>query len=140
VPLIGDVDKYMAGGTTVAALYAGAVKVWPLGPPEPDGTATWEQPYELKLIISGTDGYTQGTYVIAVDPAPALLHADWSLGAIGTTATSRLWFGSSGTVAAQFALDPARVVRNDEAATWGGHLVAFTVNNLRRITAVEVLP
>jgi hypothetical protein len=32
MPLIGDVDKYMVGGTTVIALYAGAVKVWPAQP------------------------------------------------------------------------------------------------------------
>jgi hypothetical protein len=143
MPLIGDMDKYMAGGTAVTALYAGAVKVWPLGPPEPDGTAHWSGggASALELVVDGIDGYTPGRYVIAVDGnAPSVNNPGWTLGNAGVSSESGMRWGSPTSVSVSIRTTPQRVWTNAEAvAEWAGNLVAFTVNNSRIVTAVEVL-
>jgi hypothetical protein len=143
MPLIGDVDKFMAGGTTVTALYAGAVKVWPLGPPQPDGTAHWVGggSSALEIVVDGINGYTPGRYVIAVDGnPPASGHPGWTLGFAGVLTESTMRWGSPTSTAVRITTTPPRMWTNAEAvAEWAGHLVAFTVNNTRTVTAVEVL-
>lgn len=50
MPLIGDIDAYRAGSTAVTALYAGSVKVWPLGAaPETPFNAQDDQLHRVML-------------------------------------------------------------------------------------------
>jgi hypothetical protein len=143
MPLIGDVDKFMAGGAAITALYAGDVKVWPLGLPEPDGTANWAGGgyNALDIVVLGVDGYTPGRYVIAVSAdAPTIDNPGWTLGTSGVSTESDMKWGSSASSPVRIRTTPPRMWTNAEAvAEWGGHLVAFTVNNARTVTAVEVL-
>jgi hypothetical protein len=143
MPLIGDVDKFMAGGAAITALYAGDAKVWPLGLPEPDGTANWAGGgyNALDIVVLGVDGYTPGRYVIAVSAdAPTINNPGWTLGATAPTAESRMRWGAPTSSPVYIRTTPPRMWTNAEAAAeWAGNLVAFTVNNSRVVTAVEVL-
>jgi hypothetical protein len=111
------------------------------GLPAADGTAHWEQPYELKLVVDGINGYTPGRYVIevALPPTP-IVHPSFTLGSSGTGGAARIWWGSGTSTATTISLTPPRAMTASEAAAeWGGHLVAFTITNSRIVTAVEVL-
>jgi hypothetical protein len=120
------------------------VKVWPLGPPAPDGVAHWSgggiDP--LELVVDGINGYTPGTYVIAVDAnPPAVSNPGWLLGVSGPNGTdSVMRWGSLTSTAVHITPTPHRTWTNAQAvAEWAGHTVAFTVNNQRTVTAVEVV-
>jgi hypothetical protein len=139
--LVGDAQSIKAGSTNIVALYAGATKVWPVGQPPPDGTAHWEDPFELKLVVEGIDGYTPGTYRIQVAPAPATIkHPTWVLGQGGAMSPPRMFWGSASSVAVSITGGvPLTFTAQQAADTWAGHLVAFTISNTRAVTNVEVV-
>jgi hypothetical protein len=140
--VLGEAAKVYAGGVAAVAIYAGDVKVWPLGPPplpSPVGHATWTQESSgrLKFVVDTPNGYTPGPYVIAVAPSPGTLtHPLYVLGQTNLPGAVTFWGGQ----AAGAHFYPESQMKNQEAVdAWAGNLVRFTFDNQRRITAVEVL-
>jgi hypothetical protein len=124
--VLGTAAKVYAGSTAAVAVYAGSVKVWPLGPqPLPvDGHATWDvQPDgSVRFSVAEIDGLTAGTYMVQVAPAPPLDHPDFRLGTASTTgAATTYWAGRPVT----FMLDPTTTA-GEAAAAWGGRFIRVT--------------
>lgn len=150
MPLIGDVDKYMAGSATVTALYAGSVKVWPLAPPLPDRTATWLQDTNGKLhfIIDGGADFppTSTVFTVAVIPFPGTVaHGNYTLGTNGIAPNPEMYWHNAGFGDLVMAISPTAylgaVVTNTIATSqWGGHTIRVTVDGSSRATLIEVLP
>jgi hypothetical protein len=153
MPLIGDIHKHMAGSATVTALYAGAVKVWPAGPPPvtADRTATWrlEPTGVLRLVIDGgTDFPPENmTFTVAVDvfTGDVSQHQGWSLGTNSTSADSQVtWhhagFGDMVMTIANTAYAGGKVTNSVAVRDFSEHVLRITTVNGGRITLIEVLP
>jgi hypothetical protein len=150
MPLIGDVDKYMAGGTAVTALYAGTVKVWPLAPPLPGRTASWRQDANGKLhfIIEGGADFPPAstTFTVAVVPfTGTLAHGNYTLGTNGIAPNPEMYWHNTGFGDLVMAITPTAynggVVTNTAATTgWGGRTIRVTADGSSRATLIEVLP
>jgi hypothetical protein len=136
MPVIGDVDKFMAGGATVTALYAGAVKVWPLAPPPPPAVHAqddaqsrmmiWDeywagidtQPRPIEVVCSPAFRVLPTTSRITViDAASAQHYVTWSKNGPVVTAgqwiqvadTGGYWIARNGSVVGvEYYLTPAR--------------------------------
>jgi hypothetical protein len=137
--VLGTAAKVHAGSTAVVAVYAGSVKVWPLGPPvlAVDGHATWERPPDgaLHFVADHPDGTQAGPYAIQVAPAVAIANPEFTLGQGSTAGTaSTFWGGSS--VPVKFA--PDRTTTAGQALDdWAGNTLLFTFDTQRRIVAVD---
>jgi hypothetical protein len=150
MPLIGDVDKFMAGGAAITALYAGDAKVWPLGPPAPDRTATWRQDANgvLHFLIEGGADFPPAstTFTVAVVPFPGTVaHGNYTLGTNGIAHNPEMYWHNTGFGDLVMAITPTAyngaVVSNSIATSqWGGHTIRVTVDGSSRATLIEVLP
>jgi hypothetical protein len=151
MPLIGNVDKYMAGGATVTALYAGDAKVWPLGP-QADYRAGWtEQPNgALHLLIDGggsTYPTTDGGQVTVAVPAwtAPLMHPEYRLGLAAPNGLAQMYWGyPSGQEVAVLlnsaAYGGAPVTNQIATAAFAGQVLRLTFAVGVHVTLIEVLP
>jgi hypothetical protein len=135
--VLGTAAKVYAGSTAAVAVYAGSVKVWPLGPPPlpVDGHATWDvQPDgSVRFSVAEIDGLTTGTYTVQVAPAPPLDHSAFVLGTASTFgAATTYWAGRPVTF-----IPNRTTTAGEAAAAWGGKVVLVTFNDLNAISALE---
>jgi hypothetical protein len=150
MPLIGDVDKYMAGGTTVAALYAGAVKVWPLAPAAADRTATWrpEAPNVLHLVIDGGTDFppvdSVFTVAVAAYTGGTLTHPEYPLGVSVPGRDSEInWrhsqFGEITMTVAGTAFNGQKVTNGIAVQEFAGRTLRLTTAASARVTLIELV-
>lgn len=152
MPLVGDVAKYMAGGATVTALYAGAVKVWPLGP-QADYTAGWTEQSNgaLHLLIDGaghnypTGAGMQITVAVPAWTAP-LMHPEYRLGVAAASGLAQMyWRVFPGGQEVPLLLNSAAyggapVTNQIATAAFAGQVLRLTFAIGAQITLIEVLP
>jgi hypothetical protein len=125
--VLGTAAKVYAGSTAAVAVYAGSVKVWPLGPqPLPvDGHATWEVEPDgtVWFTVAGVNPLIEGTYLIQAAPAPQFAHPEYVLGSPQTTGVAATRWGAHDVY-----FVPARTTTAGQAAAaWGGRLIRATI-------------
>jgi hypothetical protein len=87
----------------------------------------------LRLTVDEIDGYTGGTYLVEVPPAPSpKINPTWILGREAATPIEpQMWWGSEesamGSQSVVIECLPVTFTAQQAADAWGGHLVAFTV-------------
>jgi hypothetical protein len=150
MPLIGDVDKFMAGGTAITALYAGDAKVWPLGPAAPDRTATWRLDTNgvLHLIIDGGADFPpeNTSFTVLAYLFDGLLgqSQNWALGKQSTTLEAEMtWhhsgFGDMTMTVANNAYLGSKVTNSIAVRDFPGRILRITTTNGGRVTLIEVV-
>jgi hypothetical protein len=150
MPLIGEVDKYMAGGTAVTALYAGAVKAWPLVPAA-DYTTVWTQNPSGALVLTvqsdGTNAPTSGTKTFYVPPfTETLTHPEYRLGVPQTSGLAQIIWHRTDiatndvTVFIGTAAYHGVPVTNSVAVSdFAGHVLRFTFTFGPQINSIEAV-
>jgi hypothetical protein len=150
MPLIGDVDKYMAGGVAVTALYAGAVKVWPLVPAA-DYAMVWRQDPSGALVLTVQSERTaapiSGTKTFNVPPfTETLTHPEYRLGVAQSSGLAEIiWHRTDGAhdvriFIATGAYLGAPVTNGVAVSDFAGHVLRFTFTTGPQVSLIEVLP
>jgi hypothetical protein len=120
--VLGMATKVYAGGAAASAVYAGAVKVWPVGPPEPPAAVmgVWTQSSGV-LRFYAPNAVSDGVWLVDVPQAPTPVNPDWALGAPRSGTPPLMALGpADGTYETGYIYDPdwSAVTNAGAAAGW----------------------
>jgi hypothetical protein len=120
--VLGTATKVYAGGVAASAVYAGSVKVWPLGPPEPPAAVmgVWTQTSGV-LRFYAPNAVADGVWLVDVPQAPTPVNPGWTLGQNGPGSLPLMALGpNDGSYQTGRILDPdwSAVTNAGAAAAW----------------------